>query len=759
MQASITAEKNIKNSDYRKFCLSPRLKKLQEDSPKRSAIYPSWLRNHNMLYASHELYSGLSGYLRRACSLSYALRNEPVHLFAEERLHGVFYPYSTIKPETFYNKHNEDDMDVRGYYGSNIPGLDDLTGINLPENEKTTIISTGGFPGHVAWNWDKLLAIGVEGMIAEHEEKLSSLETSREDEDFHRAVIICLQAMLDWNRRHIKALKELLQKETAPERRKFIEESIEIMEHVPAKPARNFHEALQSYHFQWTCVMYESPYGGNSPGRLDYLLWPYLKDELETGKITYQEAGELVAELFIKCDERSHSADGHVSAVVLGGVAPDGSNAASPLSIIMLEVISSLNITHPSIYSRIHPSNPEEYVQKSIEYLLKGNNRGQIFNDRALINAMMRNKRMPFEDAARYIAGGCMEVNPQGLNSDLIWSFLYSAPKTLEMCLTGGFDLVTGHQRLPLDKSLENMKTFEEFYDYYISEVRRTLTAKFQELDIVSEKMGKQRPQFFISSMVDDCLERGRDIHNGGARYHDYGGSVLGIANAADSLIAIKKAVFDEKFCTPNELQNALVKNFENNKLLQNRLLSLPKYGQGDCEVDNMMKRLVNDVCAVFDSYTTRFEGVVKMVNLTFTFGVSLGKNLGASPDGRLSGKPLAHGLTPQSSAQTAGLTTAINSYSLIDNEKVSGGSSTMWDMDPDWINHDLLNSIVKTFMEKGGQIFQGNMTKVEELEAALKEPEKHNHLIVRVGGFSARFTSLSKELQQEIISRRRHKK
>lgn len=744
------------------FRLTPRLAALQETCRVRSTTFPLWRRGGNEAYAFNELYAGLPLRLRQACSLAYALTHEPVFVFPGEDVQGMFYPCG-VRQQPFYTEPKEDAAGAEAYQQriEALPGWKELMGRGLPDEARTEIISAGGFPGHIAWNWDKLLALGVEGMIAEHRTALASSSAAGDTkaEEFHRCEIIALQAMLDWNRRHVQALRETLNSVADEEMRAQVEECIAIMERVPAKPARNFREAVQSYHFQWTCVMYESPFGGNSPGRLDYLLWPYLRAEYEAGTITDEAATELIAELFLKCDERVHPSDGHVNAIVIGGVAPDGTDAVSPLTYLMIDAISALNLTHPSIYTRIHGVNPPAYVRKAVEYLLRGSNRGQILNDEALIAAMTRDGQMPFADAARYICGGCMEINPQGLNSDLIWSFHYNVSKTLELCLTGGMDLRTGAQRLNPGRSLREMQTFDELYDFFLDAVRRTLLLKFRELDICSERYAAERPQFLISSMTDDCLARGRDLQDGGARYHDYGGSPLGIPNAADSLLAIKHAVFDTKFCTAEELLAALAADFAGYEPLRQRLLALPKYGQGNLEADALMRRLVADISQIFSSYRNRFGGVVKQVILTFTFGASHGDNLGASADGRRSRQPVAHGLTPQSSAQTCGLTAAIASYASLDNELISGGSSTMWDMDPEWVSQELLEAVVRTFLQQGGQIFQGNMTSVAELEAALREPEQYRHLIVRVGGFSARFVTLSPVVQRDVIGRLRHRR
>jgi len=270
--------------------------------------------------------------------------------------------------------------------------------------------------------------------------------------------------------------------------------------------------------------------------------------------------------------------------------------------------------------------------------------------------------------------------------------------------------------------------------------------------------MARWRPTFLLSSMTSDCFENGRDQQDGGARHSIYGGAPLGIQNAADSLYAIKRAVFDDGLVTAEELIDALAADFEGFESLRATLLALPKFGQDDDDVDAMMNRLVQSVARIHQGYTNRHGWSIRPIIFTFVWAPEMGAALGASPEGRRAGQPIGHGLTPQSLAMTDGLTAAMSSALKLDTSLITGGASTMWDMDAEWIDFPLLRSIVETFRRGGGMIFQGNTTDVAELEAALESPEEYHHLIVRVGGFSARFVSLGRGVQREIIERHRHR-
>jgi len=746
----------------KQFQLTDPLRTLAAETAKRGANPPPCLRRENETRAFFELYKDLPLRERQARSFAYALVNEPVRLYPGERVNGTFFGGGHDAPlsDPEWGEHSAHPRAARRI-AAEIPELVALAN-QWPEREPepgkaSYLMDTGAAPGHIAWNYDLVLSLGIEGLLERHREALQ-LAADPEARAYYEGVVICLEAVLAWNQRHVDELRRVLAEAQADDERAFFEANLCVMERVPAKPARTFREAIQSFHFQWLCVMYEVPYGGNSPGRLDYFLWPYLQREYEVGELSYQDAGELVAELFLKMDERVHLQDGHVNTIVVGGVKPAGTDAVNPLSYLLLDVFEELNLTHPAVYARISETNPPEWTDRCVAYMLNGGNRAQLLAGEPIFRAMTRDGHMPFEDAAMYMCGGCMELNPHGMNSDLLWTFTYNVPKTLELLITGGECLTTGQkQRLSMPGSLRDFDGFEGFYAAFEREVRQALHAKFRSLDIYSEERARCRPAFLQSSMVADCLERGRNLQDGGARYADYGGTPCGLQNVADSLYALEVAVFEEAFCTADELIEALRADFEGHAQLHHRLLQVPKYGQGDPGADAMMDRVLTTVCAAFDSYRNRHGGRAKPIIFTFVWAPEMGRSLGASPDGRRAGQPIAHGLTPQAAGMTEGITTAIGSLGTLSHDVVSGGASTMWDMDAAWINQPLLKSIWTTFVQKGGHIFQGNTTSVADLEAAMDDPTAYGHLIVRVGGFSARFVNLARPLQEEILERHRH--
>ena len=601
--------------------------------------------------------------------------------------------------------------------------------------------------GHISWFWDRMLKLGISGMQAEYGAALRTAG-DKQAAEFYTGVLIMLDAVVAWNDRHIARLEEM-----------GLSEMAEICRRVPLYPAGSFHEALQSFFMGYLVVMLENPYGGNGPGRLDYYLWPYLEKDLRDGACTLGQAREWIDELFIRIDERIHAADTWVEAIVVGGTGPDGSSAINPLSRIMVESIIDLNITHPSVYIRLPAQPPADFLDLCAAYLLTGANRAQILSDPAILRALTKNG-VAGRDAVAYACGGCMEIGIQGMTSDFLFSGWYSVPKMVELFSTGGICLKTGKRLQGFRaRGLAGYDNFDAFYADFIAEAGRLIRISHQALDRYSEVSEQNRPSYLVSSMIDDCLARGRNMHAGGARYHDYGTSPVGMPNAADYLYAIKRAVFEDRICTADELLAALKANFTGFENLQARLKAIPKYGQEDEGADAMARTLMLDFGRIYGEGRTRWGGRWKIVVLTFVWAPIAGALLGATADGNPAGKPVAHGVTPQSSSMNKGLTAAINSCLALPFDCFSGGAAAMWDLDPAWASEAVVRAVVTTYLSEGGQIFQGNTTDVRDLIDARSNPQDHQNLIVRVGGYSARFVMLDPNLQNEIIARVRHRR
>ncbi len=351
-----------------------------------------------------------------------------------------------------------------------------------------------------------------------------------------------------------------------------------------------------------------------------------------------------------------------------------------------------------------------------------------------------------------------MEVSSQARNCDFNFTYAHNAAWTLEAVLYGGTVPHHGPARVsPIEADLTAYSDFDGLFAAFESELRRELDLVFRRLDIYFEAYARYRPAFLISTMVYDCLERGRGLNDGGARYADFCGSVVGIPDVADSLLALKRALFDEGFCQASEMLEALRADFTGHEALRARLSALPKYGQDDPDADAMCNRVLGVYCDACEAHRTPHGGKVRPLVLGFVWVAEFGAITGALPDGRKAGQPLAHGLAPQGGAAIHGLSAALNSATSLDLYRVPGGASMVFDLDTSWATPDVVEATLSAFIRRGGHIFQGNTSDFERLEDALVHPERHRDLMVRVGGFSARFVNLSPVIQQEIVARRRY--
>lgn len=716
--------------------ISERMKKIYEDSLQKGTNPPQNRFNYDIQRFALGKYPTLEKWEKQARSVADAIVNQEIYIEPYDKIIGRVY-YANAFPVEKWDPDFNFKAEALERSDEIFPGYKELLSYQLVLE---------GTPGHIAWDWNQILVHGTEELRRRLQDGLVRKRGDKKSEEFYRGALIMLDALDAWNAKHVARLEEMGKTEEA-----------EICRRVPKYPARNFREAVQSFFMQHIVVMKEAPFGGNSPGRLDYYLWPFLESDLKEGRCTLDEARELIEELFIRIDERLHLDDAWGETVVVGGSHSNGTSAVNPLSYLMIEAFMKYDITHPYLYIRLPKNPPSDFVRLAATYMKDGGNRAQILNDEAIMKALARNG-VSNTDAANYFCGGCMEVGIQGKTSDFLFAGYQSIPKILEFCITSGRSLTDGiilstwHP-----KGLCEFDDFETFYQAFIGEAEKLFNASLRYVDMLSEYAETNRPSYLLSTMIDDCIAKGRNMHGGGARYHDYGASLIGIPNAADSLYAIKRAVFEDKLCTAEELIKALECDYVGYESLRKKLLALPKYGQENDEVDSLMVHLTEDLTRIYNSYVNRYGGNGKMVMLTFVWAPVVGKMLGATPDGRHAGVPVAQSVTPQSMSMTRGITAAMNSCTKLPFELFSGGASTMWDLDGSWASTEVIQVLFTAFFANGGQIFQGNVTDAETLIKAQEKPEEYPNLIVRVGGYSARFIWLDKDLQNDIINRVRH--
>ena len=723
--------------------ISERIIKLQQEcslrgkNPKRAHF------DKDYHYTGMNLFNNLPHHLKLAKSMAYAIEEIDVWAYQDDMIGGRIYYFNE---EPIAQKCAEFDY-IEPAYIKIQNEIDNY--FELVNNQLISDLYNKDFiacNGHIGWRFDKLLELGVDGLKKLYQEALDKTSDEKAKE-FYEGVLILLDGLLAFNDKHIEIYEKLGNTELA-----------ERMRNVPRYPCKTFKEAVQAFFIQHIVVMRENPFGGNSPGRLDYFLWPYLKNDLENGIITLEEVKEIIDELFLRIDERIYTVDIWGETVVVGGTNEDGSSVVNPLTYIMVESIMDLNITHPYVYLRIPEDADEELYNLAARYLKSGSNRAQILNDRVIIDSLVYSGAQ-YSEAVHYMCGGCMEIGIQGKNNDFLFGGFQNTHKMLELLITGGICLKTNKEikDFPFKKGLVNYSDFDSFYKDYLTVIKRYSDLSLKMVEIYSEFAEVNRPSYLLSCMMDGCYEKGRNLNGGGSKYHNYGTTPLALPDSIDSLYAIKYAIFDNKICSKEQLIDALKNNFNGHEKLQHQLSLIPKFGTDNLDVDTFGNEFVSKVIDIYNSYKTRFGGMGNAVILTFIHNPYAASILGARADGKKANFPVSHGLTPNMGSMTEGVTAAINSCCRLPFEKISGGASTMWDFDSSWATEEVISAIIKTFIQNNGQIFQGNTSSLQDLISAQKNPDEYSHLIVRVGGYSARFVNLSTELQNEIINRKRH--
>jgi formate C-acetyltransferase len=600
--------------------------------------------------------------------------------------------------------------------------------------------------GHEAHAFQIVLHTGWQGMRDLAERNLSRTKDQKSKE-YYQGLIITLDALICYNARYVAELE-----------RRGMKKQADICRQVPRYPARNFREAVQCVNMVYFTVTQEAS-GTYGPGWVDYYLWPYLEKDLRAGTITEQEAYDLCGYLLLQMDSRMMLDEHHNDNVNLGGSHPNGLSAVSPLTYMFANAVTELMITCLLVYIKMPENPPEGFVDFAAEWLIRGKNRGQVLNDRAIAGAL-EYRGTPYCEALSYTSNGCMEISCSNANSDLLLCGWFNMPKFVEMAVTGGKDLVNGKTYSSFKyKGLVNCSTWDEFYDDFLKDTRRILLEYFDCVDILSKYSAIYRPTYYASALLNDCMLRGRNMSDGGTRYNDYGVSPVGLGTAADYLFGVKKAVFDDRVCTAAELVDTLAADFKNNEVLKYKLKNIPKFGQDNDEADAFTVKYTNDICDIYESFENRLGGIIKPVVFTFVWANKCAMHLGAMADGSPAHTAVSHGTTPASPSMKDGITAAILSNCKLPMHRFTGGGSSMWDFDANWLTPKLESQFLGTFLKLGGQMYQGNTSSdPEELLKAQKDPNRYTHLLVRVGGFSAHFVDLERDVQDDIITRYRHR-
>ncbi|MBQ3379043.1 MAG: glycyl radical protein [Clostridia bacterium] len=589
-------------------------------------------------------------------------------------------------------------------------------------------------------------------------------------EQLHAMDTAC-DAIMILGERYRKLALSLYEKETNEKRRAELLTIAENFKVVPANKPETFHQALQMYWLVHLCVTTElNPWDAYSPGRLDQHLYPFYKRDIEAGRITREEALELMECLWIKFNNQPAPPKVGITLkesgtytdfanINTGGLTPTGENGVNDVSYIILDCMDEMRLLQPSSNVQISRKNPDEFLYRACEISKKGWGQPAFYNTEAIIAELLNAGKSPF-DAYRGGTSGCVETGAFG-NEAYILTGYFNLPKILELTLNNGYDERTKRQ-LGLELGFaSDFKTYEQLFSAYKEQVGYFIDIKIRGSNIIEQLYAKYMPVPFLSVITNDCIKKGLDYNAGGARYNTSYLQGVGIGTITDSLTAIKYNVFDKKRFKMSELAAALKNNFEGferiHALVKNKT---PKYGNDDDYADGVMR----EVFEFYHSYVTGLpntrDGMWRINMLPTTCHVYFGEVMGASANGRLSGKPVSEGISPAKGADVYGPTAVLKSCAKMDHFK-TGGTLLNQKFVPSAVSGEdgtkNLGALIRAYFNMGGHHIQFNVIDEKTLLDAQAHPENHRDLIVRVAGYSDHFNNLSCALQDEIIERTAH--
>lgn len=672
--------------------------------------------------------------------------------------------------------------------------------------------------GHVTVKYWEVLEIGFSGIRKKAEDELALCAPGDADyakkSHFLNAVVTSCNAVIRYANRYA----ELAQKEAEscgdPVRRAELLQMAENCRRVPEFGAAGFYEACQSFWFVQMLLQVESSGHSISPGRFDQYLYPYYKKDLDEGRITKEFAQELIDNIWVKLNDLNKVRDaasaegfagyGLFQNLIVGGQDGEGLDKTNDLSFMCLEASIQVPLPQPSLSIRVWNGTPTDLMLKAAEVTRTGVGLPAYYNDEVIIPALA-NRGVPLSDAREYNIIGCVEPQTPGKTEGWHDAAFFNMCRVLELVFSDGMD--KGEQVGIRTGDVTRMKTFEEFYDAYKAQMEYMISLLVNADNAIDVAHAERCPLPFESCMIDDCIKRGKSTQEGGAVYNFTGPQGFGIANVADSLSAVRQLVFEDKTVTMAELKEALEDNFgkgisaekaeevtkevvktmvsmgktvseeqiaqifvtalsgsvsEEKKRRYDKILSLieavPKYGNDIEEVDLFARDVAYTYTKPLQKYKNPRGGIFQAGLYPVSANVPLGQQTGATPDGRLANTPVADGVGPMSGRDVHGPTATANSVARLDHAIASNGTLFNQKFHPSALKGrtGLLNftALIRTFFDKKGMHMQFNVVSRETLLDAQKFPEKYKTLVVRVAGYSALFTTLSRSLQDDIINR-----
>jgi formate C-acetyltransferase len=661
--------------------------------------------------------------------------------------------------------------------------MEDIAGRVLPEHienaRQKDLISVGcrnGVSGETTPNHQKFLTIGVKGVIAECraniEEVKGGTKEKQEKVDFWNGCIVICESLIKYANRMADEAERQGKECSDPKRKKELETLAENCRVVPENPPRNFHQAVQMIWFIQVAFHIEAPTTACGIGRFDQYMYPFYEADIAAGKITPEEALEILECFYLKCCEVYEIRDSWYAKsfagypmweiLIVGGQTKTGEDATNDLSYLCLDAASELQTKQPVLAVRVFDGTPKELIKKGAEMIQAGQANPGFFNDEAAVK-MTLGKGCTIEEARDWTIVGCIQPGPGGGTTDGSPDAGYvNAPKVLELVLHNGIDPKTGEQiglktGDPRDfKSIDDiMRALKKQLKYFYGLIK-------EGYDLMVPYHMIRYPVMFASLSMTGCIESGMSVQEGGAKYSTAGMFITGAANLADSIVAIEEVVYKDKDITMDRLIEILDKNFEGEERIRQLLINKPpKYGNDIERVDSIAGDILNYCADTVQAWPDSRNGRYSFCNLSQTVNISHGEVCGATPDGRRAGEPYCDNSSPTMGRDIKGPTATVKSVASIGQANFHDGALFNLRFDPKGVAGEkglgIIEGVIKTYFDNGGEHIQINVVDDETLKDAQRSPEKYKGLMVRVAGYMAYFTELDKAAQDTIIYRTAH--
>ncbi|HUT24434.1 MAG TPA: pyruvate formate lyase family protein [Sumerlaeia bacterium] len=730
--------------------MTERVRRLLDQARKRRGIF--WLRRRWVA----ESFKGAEDRpvpIRTAFALENVLRRMPVEIRPGEIIVGR-HPESDPPPDA-------------PAYPSLMPDVAPFRSLEEIRAMQAGVFGSGVKTGHLTADYAGLLAEGIGGILRRVEEPFAAPPSRRhfprEDAAPHRdaereAMAVALRAASRFIERYARLAASLAEKEKSPGQAKEYRAISEACARVAHNPPRNLREALQLVWFAFLiqCIEEGESTAAFALGRFDQCLFPFWDADLRSGA-RRDDLLEQVACFWVKLNEFSGL---QVLNMTIGGSDAAGRDAVNDLSFACLELMEEFQTPAPSLSVRWHPGIDRDFFRKAVQLSTRGIGQPAFYGDPAAIRAMTNAGVAP-EDAADVVPGGCVELGVEGCCYPWVGNF-FNLPKCLELALHDGVDPETGARLGPATGALDS---FEKLFEAYEAQTAYFLDLMANCENTVDRLAGEWAPYPFLSAIVRDCVERGRDVTAGGARYNFTELQGVGIAHVVDSLLNVRRLVYDEGEIGLEELVAKLDANFaepaaaSGGEPLRRRLqLMKPAYGDHTPETADLARRVVHSFFDRVERYTNPRGGTFRPGLLVWTLYHEWADRVGALPDGRRRGDALVSSIGPRVEAVVDSPTSILQDATAFDHFRCAGGLALNLRFTGDVARTgdglDALMQLMEVYFERGGMQLQVNVVDSEMLRQAQTNPEAYAGLVVRVSGFAARFVTLDRRMQDEIVSR-----